>query len=113
VDTACRQEEGLSGPVNIGFILNMQRKLYRWQTTVISSITHGEPDAWKLARPVRREACRNLRPQGSKALHAYSTRWFIAHKYDGSDRRGKRGPAPKKANSIRKLGLQMAAENES
>ena len=30
VDTACRQEEGLSGPVNIGFILNMQRKLYRW-----------------------------------------------------------------------------------
>ena len=30
VDTACRQEEGSSGPVNIGFILNMQRKLYRW-----------------------------------------------------------------------------------
>ena len=30
VGTACRQEEGSSGPVNIGFILNMQRKLYRW-----------------------------------------------------------------------------------
>src|SRR5512140_1650890 len=30
-------------------------------------------------------------------------RWFIAGKYDGSDRRGGRGPVPKKANSIRKL----------
>jgi group II intron reverse transcriptase/maturase len=30
VDTASRQEEGSSDPVNIGFILNMQRKLYRW-----------------------------------------------------------------------------------
>jgi putative transposase len=40
-------------------------------------------------------------------------RWFIARKYDGSDRRGKRGPIPKKANSIRKLVLQMAADNPS
>jgi retron-type reverse transcriptase len=30
VDTVGRQEEGSSDPVNIGFILNMQRKLYRW-----------------------------------------------------------------------------------
>jgi hypothetical protein len=30
VDTASRQEEGTSGPVNIGFILDMQRKLYCW-----------------------------------------------------------------------------------
>jgi hypothetical protein len=30
VNTVSRQEEGLSGPMNIGFILNMQRKLYRW-----------------------------------------------------------------------------------
>jgi len=30
VDTASKQEEGSSGPVNIGFILNMQRNLYRW-----------------------------------------------------------------------------------
>lgn len=32
VDTASRQEGGLSGPgpVNAGFILDMQRKLYRW-----------------------------------------------------------------------------------
>ena len=40
-------------------------------------------------------------------------RWFIARKYDGSDRRGKRGPVPKKANSIRKLVLEMAEANPS
>ena len=40
-------------------------------------------------------------------------RWFIARKYDGSDRRGKRGPEPKKANSIRKLVIQMATDNVS
>jgi len=38
-------------------------------------------------------------------------RWFIALKYDGSDRRGKRGLKPTKANMIRKLVLRMAAEN--
>jgi len=38
-------------------------------------------------------------------------RWFVARKYDGSDRRGKRGPVPKKANSVRDLVLQMAADN--
>ena len=30
VDTASRQEKGLSDPVNTGFILDMQRKLYSW-----------------------------------------------------------------------------------
>ena len=40
-------------------------------------------------------------------------RWFIARKYDGSDRRGKRGPEPKKGNSIRKLVLEMAEANPS
>jgi len=40
-------------------------------------------------------------------------RWFIARKYDSSDRRGKRGPEPKKANSIRKLVLKMATRNEA
>ncbi len=40
-------------------------------------------------------------------------RWFVARKYDGSDRRGKRGPEPKKANSIRKLVIQMATDNVS
>ena len=40
-------------------------------------------------------------------------RWLVDRKYDGSDRRGKRGPKPKKANSIRKLVLEMAAANPS
>ena len=40
-------------------------------------------------------------------------RWFVARKYDSSDRRGKRGPEPKKANSIRKLVIQMATNNLS
>jgi len=34
---------------------------------------HGEPDAWKPARPVRREGWRNLSPKGDVALHLYST----------------------------------------
>lgn len=33
-------------------------------------------------------------------------RWFIARKYNGSDRRGKRGPVPTKANMIRRLVLE-------
>jgi hypothetical protein len=37
-------------------------------------------------------------------------RWFIARKYDGT---GKRGPKPKKANSVRKLVLEMAEANPS
>ncbi len=32
---------------------------------------HGEPDAWKLARPVREEGWRNLSPKGDGALHLY------------------------------------------
>jgi transposase InsO family protein len=40
-------------------------------------------------------------------------RWLVARKYDGSDRRGKRGPKPTKANMIRKLVIQMAQENPS
>jgi len=40
-------------------------------------------------------------------------RWFIARKYDGSDRRGKRGPVPTKANMIRRLVLEMAEANPS
>ena len=38
-------------------------------------------------------------------------RTLVARKYDGSDRRGKRGPKPTKANMIRKLVIQMAQEN--
>jgi hypothetical protein len=37
-------------------------------------------------------------------------RWMVARKYDGS---GKRGPAPRKANSVHKLVLEMAANNPS
>ena len=35
---------------------------------------HGEPDAWKRARPVRGEGRGNLPPQGGKAPQPYSTR---------------------------------------
>jgi hypothetical protein len=38
-------------------------------------------------------------------------RLLVARKYDSSDRRGKRGPVPTKANMIRKLVLQMAEQN--
>ncbi len=38
---------------------------------------------------------------------------LIARKYDGSAHRGKPGPAPRKANLIRKLVLQMAEQNPS
>jgi putative transposase len=38
-------------------------------------------------------------------------RMLVARKYDGSTRRGKRGPAPAKANMIRDLVLRMAADN--
>jgi transposase InsO family protein len=38
-------------------------------------------------------------------------RTLVARKYDGSDRRGKRGPKPTKANMIRKLVIQMSQEN--
>ena len=37
-------------------------------------------------------------------------RTLVARKYDGSDRRGKRGPKPTKANMIRKLVIQMAQQ---
>jgi hypothetical protein len=32
---------------------------------------HGEPDAWKLARPVREEGWKNLSLKGDVALHLY------------------------------------------
>jgi hypothetical protein len=40
-------------------------------------------------------------------------RWFVARKYDGSDRRGRRGPVPTKANMVRKLVLEIAEANPS
>jgi hypothetical protein len=40
-------------------------------------------------------------------------RTLVARKYDSSDRRGKRGPIPTKANMIRRLVLEMAESNPS
>ncbi|MBP2448610.1 hypothetical protein JOH51_006118 [Rhizobium leguminosarum] len=39
----------------------------------MANATHGEPVAWKLARPVRREGRRNHLPKGRQALCSYST----------------------------------------
>ena len=61
---------------------------------------------------------------GRRLLYQFGTlfspdtllRWhrrLVALKYDGSDRRGKRGPVPRKANMIRKLVLRMAGDNPS
>jgi hypothetical protein len=44
---------------------------------------HGEPDAGKLARPVRGEGWRNLSSKGEVALHPYST----SHSEATSERR--------------------------
>ena len=49
-----------------------------------SMVRVGEPDAWKHARLVRREVCRDRLPQRSTALHTYSTRALVAREYDGS-----------------------------
>lgn len=54
---------------------------------------HGEPDAWKRARPVRREGRGNLQPKGRKASFLYSTRQMIAErtkdKLSAARKRGK------------------------
>jgi hypothetical protein len=55
-----------------------------------------------------------LRQVGTLFSPATLLKWqrtLVARKYDSSDRRGKRGPVPTKANMIRKLVLQMAQEN--
>ena len=39
----------------------------------MAKAAHGEPVAWKLARPVRREGRRNQPSQGGQALCSYST----------------------------------------
>jgi len=65
--------------------------------------------AGKLGRELLREVGTLFSPDTLLKWH----RWLVARKYDGSDRRGKRGPKPTKANMIRKLVLRMAAENPS
>ena len=61
----------------------------------------------KLGKDLLRQFGTLFSPETILAWH----RKLIARKYDGSDRRGKRGPAPTKANMIRKLVLRMAEEN--
>ena len=63
--------------------------------------------AMKLGKDLLRQCGTLFSPETILRWH----RWFVARKYDGSDRRGKRGPEPKKANSVRKLVLRMAGEN--
>ena len=99
--------------------------------TLTSLLTHraGLP-AWRpfyregLAAPARRTLLARLAAAklGRDLLRQFGTlfspetllkwnRTLVARKYDGSDRRGKRGPKPTKANMIRKLVIQMAQEN--
>jgi putative transposase len=65
--------------------------------------------AVRLPRQLLREVGTLFSPSTLLRWH----RWLVARKYDGSDRRGKRGPKPTKANMIRKLVIQMAQENPS
>ena len=62
--------------------------------------------AMKLGKDLLRQCGTLFSPETILRWH----RWFVARKYDGS---GKRGPAPKKANSVRKLVLEMAEANPS
>ena len=61
--------------------------------------------AMKLPRDLLRQFGTLFSPDTILRWH----RLLIARKYDGSG--GKRGPVPRKANSVRKLVLEMAAEN--
>jgi transposase InsO family protein len=63
--------------------------------------------AMKLGKDLLRQFGTLFSPETLLKWHRY----LVARKYDGSDRRGKRGPVPTKANMVRKLVLQMAQEN--
>ena len=62
--------------------------------------------AMKLGKDLLRQCGTLFSPETILRWH----RWFVTRKYDGS---GKRGPAPTKANSVRKLVLEMAEANPS
>ncbi|TKJ32112.1 MAG: hypothetical protein CEE38_23660 [Planctomycetes bacterium B3_Pla] len=64
------------------------------KTVITDCVTQGEPDAWKLARPVRREGSGNLSLKGDKAPYPYSTRILVAERYDGSRNRTYAGRPP-------------------
>ena len=80
------------------------------KTVITHCVTHGEPDAWKLARPVRREGSGNLSLKGDKALYPYSTRELIAQKYDGSQNRTSPG-RPQIGQEIVNLVIRFKEEN--
>jgi len=63
--------------------------------------------AVKVGKDLLRQAGALFSPETLLRWH----RALIARKYDGSKRRGKRGPVPTKANLIRDLVLKMADEN--
>ena len=63
--------------------------------------------AAKLGRDLLRQAVTLFSPE---TLLKWN-RSLIARKYDGSKKRGKRGPVPNKANMIRDAVLKMAGEN--
>jgi len=65
--------------------------------------------AVKLGRDLLRQVGALFAPETLLRWH----RGLIARKYDGSERHGKRGPAPTKANMVRDLVLKMAGENPS
>ena len=65
--------------------------------------------AMKLGKDLLRQFGTLFSPETLLKWHRY----LVARKYDGSDRHGRRGPVPKKANSVRKLVLEMAAANPS
>ena len=63
--------------------------------------------AVRIPRAMLREVGTLLSPDTLLRWH----RWLIARKYDGSDRRGKPGPAPTKQRMIRDMVLRMSREN--
>lgn len=65
--------------------------------------------AMKLGRDLLRQCGTSFSPEALLRWH----RRLAAMKYDGPDRRGKKGPVPTKANIIRKVVLRMAGENPS
>jgi transposase InsO family protein len=65
--------------------------------------------AVRLPRDVLREVGTLFSPDTLLKWH----KWLVARKYDGSEYRGKRGPAPVKRNMIRNLVKRMCADNPS
>jgi hypothetical protein len=70
----------------------------------------NEPQKRRLATAAMKLGKDLLRQFGAMFSPSTLPKWhrlLVARKYDRSDRRGKRGPVPTKANMIRKLVLEM------